>query len=76
MGNTTHVVPDAMRGPWSDLLMPTLRITDRTTSEARLSIRMLPHQITVPFSLDPMERMRLEIAMAPILAGLDDGSAW
>lgn len=76
LGETRNVVPDSMRRIWSDLLIPTLRISDRTASEARLAIRMHPHQVTTTFSLDPMERMRLEIAMAPILAGLDDGSAW
>lgn len=76
LGETRDVVPDAMRRVWSDLLNPTLRISDRTASEARLAIRMHPHQITTPFPLDPMERMRLEVAMAPVLADLDDGSAW
>lgn len=76
--HTSHrpVIPTAFRRKWSELVTPSITISDRTLSEATLSIVVRPDMSTTTVSCDPMERLRLERDMAPILAGLDDETAW
>jgi hypothetical protein len=69
-------LPDSLRASWSSLVQPALMITDRTQSDARLAIAMRPDMEKVRIVPDPMERLRLERDLAPLLANLDDEAAW
>jgi len=73
---TRQAVPQPLRARWSNLFDPTVRITDRTASEASLAVRLHPHQIVVRCDLDAMERIRLESEMASIIEGFDRCVAW
>lgn len=75
-GDIRQAVPSELRATWSSLIEPTIRITDRTISEASLSIRFHPHQVVVRCDVDVMERMRMESAMASIMADIDGSVAW
>jgi len=69
-------LPESLRTAWSSLVQPALMITDRTQSDAPLAIALRPDMTMTTLVPDPMERLRLERDLSPILAAVDDGSAW
>jgi hypothetical protein len=75
-GDVRQAVPSQLRAAWSSLVEPTVRITDRTASEATLSIRLHPHQVVVRCDVDAMERIRIESDMASVMADIDGSLAW
>lgn len=75
-GDVRQAVPTELRAAWSSLIEPTVRITDRTASDATLAIRLVPHQVVVRCDVDVMERMRIESAMASVMADIGASVAW
>lgn len=73
---TLQAVPRPLRTFWSTLVQPAVRIGGRGHHDSPLCIRLMPVQVAARRDLDPMERIRLEAEMAPLLAGMDEGASW